>query len=57
MGSLDSVLHIRKVLETLLKTPEDIPSQAAAHIKELETMKMSLKLLQRSLQRSFIKFP
>ena len=48
MGSLDSVLHIRKALETLLKTPEDIPSQAAAHIKELDTMKMSLKLLQKS---------
>ena len=51
MGSLDkldSVLTIRKALESLLQTPDNIASDAGAHIKELENMKMSLKLLQKS---------
>ena len=49
MGTLDNVLKIRKALETLLKTPEDIPtSDASVHIQELDTMKMNLKLLQKS---------
>ena len=48
MGTLDNVLKIRKALETLLKTPGDIPSDASVHIQELDTIKMNLKLLQKS---------
>ena len=48
MGTLDNVLQIRKALETLIKTPEDISSDAGVHIQELDTMKMNLKLLQKS---------
>ena len=48
MGTLDNVLQIRKALETLLKTPEDISSDASVHIQELDAMKMNLKLLQKS---------
>jgi len=48
MGSIDEILLIRKALEKLIETPEDIPTEAPTHIGELGKMKMSLRYLQKS---------
>jgi len=48
MGSMDEILLIRKALEKLIETPEDIPEAAPNHIDELGKIKMSLKYLQKS---------
>ena len=47
VASLDSILTIRKALEALIKIPDDIPSDASAHIEELDKMIMNLKMLQK----------
>ena len=48
IDNIDNVLTIRKELETLIKQPEDIPTEAAVHLEDLDKMKMNLKLLQKS---------
>ena len=35
MGNIEEVLRIRKVLESLIETPENIPAEAPVHIDEL----------------------
>jgi len=48
MGTIDEILTIRKALDSLLDDPSDIADQAPAHIKDLDSIKMTLKLLQKS---------
>ena len=48
MGSIDEIVLIRKALEKLIESPEDIPTVAPNHIEDLGKMKMSLKYLQKS---------
>eukprot|EP00092_Neocalanus_flemingeri_P021163 GFUD01022937.1.p1 GENE.GFUD01022937.1~~GFUD01022937.1.p1 ORF type:complete len:316 (-),score=110.19 GFUD01022937.1:46-951(-) len=48
MGSIDEIVLIRKALEKLIETPEDIPEAAPNHIDELGKIKMSLKYLKKS---------
>jgi len=48
MGNIEEVVRIRKTLESLIETPENIPAEAPVHIDELENMKMNLKILQKS---------
>ena len=35
MGNIDEVVRIRKALESLIETPENIPAEAPVHIDEL----------------------
>ena len=48
MGTIDEILISRKALESLLDNPSDIPDQAPVHIQNLDNIKMTLKLLQKS---------
>jgi len=48
MGTIDDILIIRKALDNLLDTPQDIPDKAGVHIKDLSNMKMTMKLLQKT---------
>jgi len=48
MEAIDDILLIRKALDKLVETPEDIPTDAPLHIEELGNLKMSLKILQKS---------
>jgi len=48
MGSIEEIVLIRKALEKLIESPEDIPTVAPNHIDDLGKMKMSLKYLQKS---------
>jgi len=48
MDVLDKVITIRKALESLLETPDEIPSVASEHIEELNKIDMTLKILQKS---------
>ena len=48
MGTIDEILISRKALESLLDNPSDIPDQAPVHIQNLDNVKMTLKLLQKS---------
>jgi len=48
MEAIDDILLIRKALDKLVETPEDIPTDAPIHIEELGNLKMSLKILQKS---------
>ena len=35
MGNIEEVVRIRKTLESLIETPENIPAEAPVHIDEL----------------------
>ena len=35
MGNIEEVLRIRKTLESLIETPDNIPAEAPVHIGEL----------------------
>jgi len=48
VGNMEEVVRIRKALESLIETPEEIAAEAPAHIEELDNMKMNLKILQKS---------
>jgi len=48
MEMIDDIVLIRKALDKLVETPEDIPTEAPIHIEELGNIKMTLKNLQKS---------
>ena len=43
MGNIEEVLRIRKVLESLIETPENIPAEAPVHIDELVNIYLVFK--------------
>ena len=45
MGNIEEVVRIRKTLESLIETPENIPAEAPVHIDELVNIYLKLKKL------------